>query len=199
VNPVSHVENLTKYHAILMTGNPQQKAEILVGLARDSGIDIRALAQGQLARDPVDLYQREIAALRTQLTGVSSRLTAQDSAALEQEVMRFGDDSANNPYFWELAPAIADLYRINPNMPLALAYKTALAANPGIYDRVLDDRMKQKENKRNVEAQERAAAARKARGTRLQSSSNSRPASGSDGDFDLTDILTKELAAINSR
>jgi hypothetical protein len=199
VNPISHIENLTKYHAILMFGTPDQKMEILTGLASDAGISPQAFLAGvpQPSQD-VNLLQRELASLRTQLTGVTGRISASDMAAMEQKIVEFGDDTEKHPHFWDVAPTMVQLYRENPRLPLETAYKMALAANPGVYDKLLDQRAEQKLLAKQAEASKRATAALKARGTRLQSGSPVRPASDS-GEFDLDKALGDTLAEINAR
>lgn len=201
VNPVEHTENLLKYHAVLMFGTPQQKAEILIGLARDSGMDLRALAQGQLQGLPESLLVRQIAEMRGQLQNMGSRFNAQDAAAMEKEIMNLANDVENYPHFWELAPAMIQELNANPRLSIEAAYRSSLAANPALFETVATAKAQKIAAKAQAEAQERARKAAKARGVNLSSSSGVRPASGkqSGGEFDLDAAIKESLDEINSR
>jgi uncharacterized protein with GYD domain len=201
VNPVEHTENLLKYHAILMFGNPQQKAEILSGLATDAGLDLRALAAGAIQSLPQNVTERQLAEMRAQLQNVGSKVSQQDSAKLEGEIVQMAENTKDYPHFWELAPAMIQELNANPRLPIDQAYRLALSANKALFDSVMNSRAAEKAAKEARDAQARAEAARKARGVKLQSSSPVRPASAASKNarFDIGDAVEDAFREMQSR
>lgn len=177
VNPVQHTEDLLKYHAILMFGSPQQKAEILSGLATDAGINLQALARGAIQSLPQNQIERQMAEMRAHLNGVAGRFTQQDMAQMEQQIAQMGDDAEAYPHFWDLAPAMIQELKANPRLPIDQAYRMALAANQTLFNSVMESRAQKKAAADAQAAREKAEKARKARGIQLGSSSPVRPAS----------------------
>lgn len=179
VSPIAHTENLLKYHSILMFGPDNLKGEILLGLAKDANIDLRKLAEGQVA--PVAgqdmVLQKELARMRGTLTSVTSRFAAEDAKVIEKQISEMAANAKDYPYFMELAPAMLEELRVNPKLPIDVAYRTALAANRPLYDQVMDARAREHAQRELTAAKERAAKARTAKGVALESSSAVRPAS----------------------
>jgi len=202
VSPVQHTEDLLKYHAILMFGDQNQKAEIFLGLANDAGIDLRRLAQGQVAALPGDLETRkELARLQGTLSSVTSRFAAQDAKVMEEQIIQMAGNAEDFPHFWTVAPAMIEELKNNPRLSIEAAYRSALAANPTLFNTVVDSKAQKRAQAELAAARERAEKARKAKGVNLESTSNVRPASHKTkaGDLDLDAMLSDAVADINSR
>ena len=178
VNPISHIENLATYHHALMFGRPDQKAEILLGLARDSGIDLRQLV-GQVAPEHFQTndsaLQRELASVKAQLSNVNGRFQKQDNEALYAHVEKIANDAENFPYFFDVVDGITEILTTSPELGLERAYKLAIAQNDAVQERLMQKRI----SAANAKAREEASQAARARGTRLQQSSHIQPQSGS--------------------
>lgn len=195
VNPFAHVDNLLRSHAVLMFGRPEQKLDIIQGICRDAGIDLRGLAQGRpSAIDPtVQGLQHELAQTRGALNKIMGRMTSEDASRLEQHIWDFGNDEASHPDFWTVAPDMVQLFRANPRLSLEEAYKQALVANPQTRQKLVE-----REAHARLEAERnKAVASRKTRGVKVQSGTDRRPAMP-DGD-DLDKTLRDTLAEIQSR
>lgn len=200
VNPFDHIENLTTYHHMLMFGRPDQKAEIITGLARDAGVDLRSLVDGTApaaVSDEVSSLQRELATLRAQLTNVNGRFAQQDNEAVYAHVKAVSEDTANFPYFWDVAQEMVKIATEQPSINIEKAYKIAIAESAIVQEKILQARMEERTRK----AQEDAAKAAKARGVRLSSSSPVAPASGKQSKVtsvsDAVDDVFADLTAGN--
>lgn len=174
VNPIAHVENLATYHHALMFGRPDQKAEIILGLARDSGVDLRQLVDGTAPDQNQSAFsemQRELAQLRALQANAMQRFQKQDNDALYQHVKSISEDTVNFPYFMEVSDRMIDILSQEPQLGLERAYKLAVAESPAIQEKEIQKRIADA----NKKAQEEAARVAKARGVRIQQSSNIQP------------------------
>lgn len=194
VNPINHISNLLQAHAVLMFGRPEQKLDIINGLCRDAGIDLRGLATGQqpFVDQSVQSLQHELAQLRSTVSSVTGQLSQAEVQKMEQQIWEFGNDEVAHPDFWQVAPVMVSLFQSNPRLSLEEAYKQALVADPVARQKVVE---------REVAARakadaERAKKSQRARGVKVTSGAEGRPASFSN---DLDDTLKSALEDIKSR
>ncbi len=130
-------------------------------------------------------------------------VTARETEALQQrqqqvqqEVRAFATDPAN-VYFNELADDIAMLLKSKVCSSLKEAYDKAVWANPQTRAKEITRLEAEANAKRQREAEDRAAAARKANGANLRT--RDRPASPTAAKGTIDDTLTETLAAIQAR
>lgn len=197
INPVQQVANLMSAHYQLATGTPEARRAMFAKLAQDYHIDLGQPAGEAPYEDPA------VAALREKLSGVESTLARQ--AQREQETVRtqlnneinaFAADLAH-PYFDEVANDITALLRGNGAKDLADAYDKAVWANP--VTRAKEQARLATENgaKAKKEAEERAAAARRATAANVKSRSKAASSTASLGSIE--DTLNETLGAIRAR
>lgn len=195
-NPLTHVENLLHHHSVLMFGRPDQKAEIIAGLALDAGIDLRLLLTGQPSGSAANsAMEREVAALRAQIGNVNGRFLSQDQQHVMGELEKRWNDKENYPHFPEVAEAMVGLYKENPRLPFDRAYRIACADNPIVMDKMTAG----KAEKILAEGRAKAEAARKARGTRPRSSSGVAPAPRGKSTFDVDDAVDSAAEELSSK
>lgn len=199
VNIVDHVEDLLGYHAKLMFGKPEEKAEILLGLARDTGLDLAQLVGNASAAQTIpNEVQRELATLRAQLSNVNGRFAQADLADAERKIDAMFNDSENFPHILRVAPAMVTMYQQNPNLNIYTAYAMAVAQDSALQSEIVSARVKAELEARQREGEKRAAAAAKARGVKMQGSGSFHAVDRSDGVFDLDDMLRDSLDDLRS-
>lgn len=128
---------------------------------------LQAAATSAGTEDPLARQTRE------ELDKLTRRIDEQDNArlaeakaAVDAEVDAFAKDPAH-PYFDEVADDIAVFLRGSPTMTLAQAYEKAVWANPAVRAKEQARLEKETEAKLRKDAEEKAAAARRKRGTRV--------------------------------
>lgn len=196
LDPIKQVSQLMAAHQALALGSPQQKQVLFNKLAQDYGVTFG---------DPADqpYVDPEVAALREELSGIKSTLTAQQQreqnevrGRLTSELDTFVADPANI-HFNDVADDMAKLLRAGVVTSLKDAYERSVWANP--VTRAKEQARVQTETaaKAKKAAEERAAAARKATQANVRSSAKAASATTPLGSIDST--LEEGLAAIRAR
>lgn len=164
------IQYLMGAHQMLQRGTAEQRGALFLKLARDYGVDVKALA-GAAGDAPAP--NPEVVELRQQLQGLTRTLTAQQHQEFEarratvmKDVQTFFADP-KHPYAAEVADHIVLLLQ-NPNNTLESAYEQAVWANPAT--RAKEQARLQEESERALreKAEKEAAEAEKARGTRVR-------------------------------
>jgi len=197
VNPFEHIGNLMQHHAILMFGRPQQKLDILMGLARDCGIDPRQfggyVAQRGAADPQVHALRQENAQIRAAVSSLMGKQTQEQEGKLESAIWNFANDEKTHPDFWTVAPMMVQIFQKEPGLTLDEAYEKAYWLTPVTRQKGIE-----RETAAKIKAEaERARTSRRTTSARVRSSSDARPATPV-GD-DITATLTETLASIHSR
>lgn len=204
INPYAYTQSLVQGHMTLMMGPPEQKAAMFTNLARDAGIDLKALAEGRVEAVPQDAKDKQIAALTAKVndlergvTSVAGGLHAARAAELENDVLAFGQDAVAHPYFWELSDDITALIANSPKpMTLEQAYNTAVAASPVYRQKLVESEAERSVAAKAAAEKERVEKAKKAAAANVHKSAKGRAATvpGS-----IDDTLKEALAEIHSR
>lgn len=168
------VKTLMNAHYILSTEQGPKRAEFFARLAKNYGVDLNAAVaaaaasgQQQAEETPAMRELRERTERlendrRQDLSRQFETLKAQSAA----EVEAFASDPAH-AYFKEVADEVVLLLQ-NPKITLEKAYEMAVYANPVTRAKELARLQKDAEEKTRKEAEEKAAAAEKARGTKVK-------------------------------
>lgn len=201
VTPSQHIQRLLYAHTQLTFGPPEQKVAMFKQMAADAGIDIGALASGQgTAENPmlplVRGLQDDIAQLRQGVTGVASTFREAQAAELAQGVVAFANDKENHPFWAEVVDQIPGIIDAGQARNLKEAYELAVERNPVTRAALRDKEYADRRAKESAQANEKAAAARKALGSNVRSRGTGRaaPALGT-----VDDTLKETMAKINAR
>lgn len=202
VDPARAVQILMNAHRVLSRGTPEQKVQMFQRIAQDYGVEVAKLTASAAAAAPGSEVDPTLKPVLDRLNKVEGALTAAQRAQLSAryneamaEVDEFAKDPAH-PYFDEVAEQVMLLLQ-NPKTSLKDAYEQAVWANPVTRAKEMQRLEQETKEKLKKEAEEKAAAARKARGTPIRGSDTDRAPTGPLGSID--DTLDETLAAIKSR
>jgi hypothetical protein len=145
VNPWDHMRDLLGAHYTLLFGSPEQKTQMFNQLAKNSGIDLHKLAEGQPAvsgdssqyLDHVRALQQRIAQLEHGVGTVTSTVQEARLNELTESVLQFAQDP-KHPFFDEVAGDIKALIDAGAVRTLTEAYETAVARNPAVRAKLVD-------------------------------------------------------------
>lgn len=193
IDPAQQIAGLMQTHHTLALGTPEQKTALFQKLAQQYGVQLGGEAPYV---DP------QVAALQQELRGLQSRLQGREQQEanvqrekLQSELNAFAADPAH-PYFDEVANDIAAQLRAGAK-DLAEAYERAVWANPVTRAKEQSRLTAEQTAKAQREAEERAAAARKATSANVKS--KAKAASGTAPLGSIDDTLNAAFADIKSR
>lgn len=211
--PEKVVQNMLNTAYQLESGNPQQKAQLLIQAAQQYGADMDALRQAldpnnQQQPDPyVQRLEQELHDLKNNV--YTQQATAQQQSAVEinQSIESFRselDESGNlkHLYFDDVRDDMADLMeaaeRGGKKLTLQDAYDAAIWARSDIRESLLAKQQEEAEAKRKREAQQKAQQAKKkAKSNVSTSGSHSQSSDSQLGSID--DTLRETMKEIESR
>jgi hypothetical protein len=197
IDPVTQVKGLMNAHYQLATGSPETKAALFQQLARDYNVDLSSLPEPSYV-DPA------VQALRAELNGVKSTLSAREAAelrtqqeTLSRQIDTFASDKTAHPYFDEVANDIANLLTAKVSSTLEDAYERAVWANPVTRAKEQTRLSVAAEAKRVDEEKARAAKARQSLRANVRPTAKNGSATAPVGSMD--DTIQETLARINAR
>lgn len=196
-NPAAAVQNLLNMAAIMRTGTPEQKRDLLIKTAQDFGVDL--MGDGTGAAPVVD---PALSTLHNEVTTLKQQLIAQQQAQMQaqqqelvQEIEKF---RADKPYFDEVQHTMGQLLDAGIASDLDDAYERAIRINDDVWQRVQADREKQKAAEAAAKAKERAKKAKRAAAS--ISGAPGAAGSGSPGPKrDLREEIAAQFAAASGR
>lgn len=138
VQPADWIRNVGQTHELLLKGSPQQKFQTIVGLARDYGVDLSPLTDGQPqgeAGQPAAAQSQsnpEVAWLRDQLSTLSQQVNSftqqrqlEQQSTIQNEIQQFAADADKYPFFEVLRYQMAQLLESGEAQNLSNAYAIA--------------------------------------------------------------------------
>ena len=151
----------------LRYGNEEQKLQALAVIANDYGIDISKLKplSDLPAPDP------QINLLNQRVSQLSSTIEEQQTIALNNEITRFANDSAN-PHFTTVRNIMADLLEMGKASDLKDAYEKAIWLHPEIRSKLIAEQHKAEQQRLIEEKRKQDQIARRAQGKRLPSTTS---------------------------
>lgn len=159
--PEGAVKDLLNTAYILRTGQPQQKAQLLMQVAQQYGVDLQQAMQPQEQVHPaLAQMQQELAMLRQQANPevIKQQLQEQmESDNIMAQVNAFAGNPANK-YFEQVKPLMASLLSSGAAQDLQEAYDRACYADPTIRSTLLAEQNKANEAKRKAEIQRKKQA-----------------------------------------
>lgn len=200
LKPEEAVNNLLSAHALLSKGSPQQKADILIRISRDYGIDLGGVAQyastqPALAPEVMQL-QQEINQLKSQTSTFEARARQQTEAQLNAQIEEFAQNPAN-VHFNAVANDMIQLLNGGVSTTLEDAYAKAVWMNPAIRN-VEQARLNGEAQARAAkESAERTAAAQKAASANVKTTAKKGSPAAPLGTMDET--LKETMAEIKNR
>lgn len=160
----------------LATGTPQQKAGILANMARQYGVDLgmvskpdpQALQQEQLLQPVLNKVQR----LEQELFKRQEREREQSTTQALSSVEAFATETdekgqLKHPYLERVQDVMVDFLETGWATTLQDAYEKAVWSDPDIRTLMQQKQLAEQEAKRQAEAKERAAKAKKSNRTNL--------------------------------
>lgn len=185
-DPLQVVQYMLGAHGQLSNPDPKTRLDYFMKLANIYNIDPPSLAaalqsvQDGVKPDPaVQTLTQEVNTLKSRLGLEDQRRQQELERAIDDEVTAFAKDP-KNVHFEELRADIAALLRGSETMTLAEAYERAVWGNPVTREKENSRILKEREETLRKEAEEKAAAKRKARGTNVR---------GQDADKGPTDLV----------
>lgn len=201
IRPSELLPQLIGAWTVMANGQPEQKAEMFRTLARDAGLDLAALAQGQAAAAPqaqeMQRLQSEIANLRRELTSVRAGQEQVQLSELEKRVIAMRDDG-KHPHFNDVIMDMKTLLDSGVAQDLEEAYDQAVYRNPATRAKEIARAAEEASRKATSAAAARAAKAAKAAAPNVRATGvSTRAGGGFVGSID--DTLAETLAEIQSR
>lgn len=171
--PVGAMQDLLNTAYQLRVASPEQKKSLLMGIARDYGIDL-----GSETKQEEDVFvDPELKATQDRLNQLENYLrqremeqvTAQQQT-VDQQIQSFAADPKHT-HFEAVKPEMAALLQAGRAESLEDAYQKAIWANPEVRSTILAEQQKEAEAKRIAEAKKVAAQAKKQAGANIRSRS----------------------------
>lgn len=142
----------------LRKGSPEQKAQMLMQLAHDYGVDVNNLAQTPF--NPVEYQLRqELAAIKQQVSGLGQSRQMAEEANLSQTIEQFAE---GREYFEDVRETMADLLDRGLANDLDDAYSKALRLNDDVFTKWQASQQTNSERQRLEQANQAAKAAKAA-------------------------------------
>lgn len=200
----------------LSTGTPEQRAQYLAQIARESNIDLNllvnsghnqstaAMPNGQQRNETNAQYEARLARLEYERQQELLLRQQQEQLSLAQQVQAFEtarDDKGNlkYPYFQNVREEMADVIDLaqakGKQITLEQAYQQAIRLNAATFDAV------QREQQLKQQAQSKEAAAKKTAAAKARASTNiaRKPAQAASVGQVVTQNLTDDLAVTLQR
>jgi predicted CopG family antitoxin len=159
--PESAVKDLLNTAYVLRTGRPEQKAQLLMQVAQQYGVDLSQAMQPQEQVHPaLAEMQRELAMLRQQANPETIKQQLQEqmeSDSITSQVNAFAGDPANK-YFEQVKPIMASLLSSGAAQDIQEAYDRACYADPTIRSTLLAEQNKANDAKRKADVQRKKQA-----------------------------------------
>lgn len=142
----------------LRKGSPEQKAQMLMQLAHDYGVDVNNLAQTPF--NPVEYQLRqELAQIKQQVSGLGQSRQMAEEANLSQTIEQFAE---GREYFEDVRETMADLLDRGLANDLDDAYTKALRLNDDVFTKWQANQQTNSERQRLEQANQAAKAAKAA-------------------------------------
>lgn len=203
-NHVEFVNSLVNAHYVLSGQPDTARYPYMAQILQTYGLDPAKVAEAftalgaqpkpQVSAADVELRQR-LTKLETERKNEATERFSALKAESDREVVAFASDPAH-PFFDEVASEVS-LLLADPRITLATAYEMAVYANPVTRAKELARLNVAAEAKAREEADKAAAAALKAKGTRVKGEERHRGSPDLLGSID--DTLKETMATIKSR
>lgn len=173
--PEGVIQNLLNTAYRLQTGTPQDKAQVLLAAARQYGADMSVLgmkqdpAQQQVAQQ-FQPYIGKIQQLEQRLHQFENQTANAESNQIISKIEEFSNANDGNgnllhPYFEDVRIQMSNIIQTaseqGKTLTLEQAYDEAIWSNPDTRSIVMSEKARQDDGKRQKEAKDRAARAKK--------------------------------------
>ena len=137
-NPVQAAANMFQTAALLRTGTPAQKAQVIAGLTKDYGIDVQLLDTALSGQPMPQQQQQPMRDPRVdQMLAQQEHQLRQRNQAIQHDAnMEVGGFAREQEFFHDVRESMADLIEVSAkrriNLSLEDAYTQACQLDPGI-------------------------------------------------------------------
>lgn len=156
LSPAQGVEKLLTVQRRLQS----EPETVIAELARQYGVSLPQpgdAPNGQQATPEIGDLRRHIATLEQRLSQFTQEQTEAQQTQTRQQVEKFAKD---RPYFDEVRPLMAKLVQAGAASDLETAYDMAINADPSVRARIDDDRRREEQRTKALEAANAAKAAK---------------------------------------
>lgn len=132
IAPQQWIAEVSRAHKSLTYGSPQEKAQTLMALANNYGVDL-----GQFTGMPVDqnysMLAHELAQLRNQWNGFQTMQQQHEQLSINNEIQEFSQDA---PHFEAVRETMAGLLESGVAKDLKTAYDKAVRLHDDIWEQM---------------------------------------------------------------
>jgi hypothetical protein len=165
IDPAQWIRNLGNAHQTLALGSPQAKYQVFMQLARDYGVPLQGMQQGQQPQmDPnLQYVVQNLQGLQQWRQQFETKQQQQEQQQINSTIQDFVADTAQHPHFEAVRETMAGLLQSGNAQNLQEAYEKAIWIDPDIRTQVLAAQQQQTQaatvgQKRAAVAQARAKA-----------------------------------------
>ncbi len=198
VDPANEIADLLQVQSVLAFGSPEQKARMLIDIARDYGVNIDIA--NQYLQQPADperrAMQQQMTAMQRQLEQAREMQSQQVSGQMEQVIAQFRDDPANiyfDDVYQDMAGYVVRERQQGRTPSLKEAYDWACRYNTAVQEK---ERAKA-EAARAAQEAEKVRMAKQAKSVNVSTSTRGGSVTAPAGSVD--DTLRETMAAIKRR
>lgn len=130
--PAETVRNVMSAHHALVTGSPEQKADILRKLATSYGVPVQAFQGGQVDQQQYQVLS-EINSLKQQIGSFQQTAQQREAAEMNSRIEAFKSSAS---HFEDVRSSMAGLLQAGMATDLQDAYEKAIRLDPAIWDKV---------------------------------------------------------------
>lgn len=162
-DPARAVQNLLNMAAVMRSGSPQQKRELLLQTARQFGVDLTGTG-GETGAGQSQLPEPALNSLQSEISTLKQHIIAQQQAQLQAQQQQILDEierfKADKPYFEDVQESMGRLIEAGIADGLEDAYERAIRLDDDVWQKVQAEREKKraKSSGDKVKKAKRAAA-----------------------------------------
>lgn len=187
IAPQQWIQDVSQAHKTLTYGSPQEKAQTLMRLAHNYGVDLGQFAGMQV--DPnYSAIAHELAQLKNQWTGFQTRQQQQEQASIQSEIDQFKQDAQ---HFEAVRETMAGLLQSGVANDLKSAYDKAIR----LHDDIFQQEQASQANHAKEELAQKASQAR-AKAVSPRSAAPTGSMNSGNGKKSTRDILSEQLDAV---
>lgn len=188
--PQQWIADVAQAHKALANGNPQEKLNMLVGLARNYGVDLSALT-GMPPDQNYNALSQELSQLRNQWNSFQASKQQQEQMELNNEIQSFASDP-EYPHFETVRDTMAGLLQAGQANSLKEAYGKAIRLHDDLWNEMQAQQAQSQAQAQTTERQQKASQAR-AKAVSPKSANPTGNATGGTGKKSIRDVLAEQV------
>jgi len=194
--PTTAIQSLLNTAYVLRTGTPEQKRQVLLGAAKQYGVDLGTPSAGQQATPDTGFaaLQQEIATLKNELSQFKTAGVEQLQSEVQAEIAAFAADP-KHPHYEAVKGHMSALIAGGAAKDLQDAYDQAVWARPDTRATLEAQRRAEEEQKRRADAKRKADEAKRKNVSLTGGPGNTAAASAPEGRSIRDELLAAQSAS----